>query len=510
MAMKERVTPTGDPPGWRAEQDLIAALHELGREADDIRESLRGVNDIVYGGKIEHALAVTGKLLAMHLPEPNQRVVHALLVLYRAIRNLRPPPEDEALETRTETRKTIRAGVGRLRMALDEAWDAAKRAYPGAEPIPLIRKRIAAQADKEQVAAFLTELDAFQAAVNDVAREEDTASDFAQQGKLVTFYVRDMTFEIDLARLHLTVNETTLDLGALVNTIEAVRDVTDRFRANVTEWVGRVTDGLVAGTETLSGAVRRLVTGIRALGGMIDDDGGPDGGEPEMVLIQPGSFTMGIPDAESKREKTQDWDRHARPQHRVTIRRPFLLGKYPVTRGEYAEFARETKREWQKPEFDQTDRHPAVNVSFEDAVAYAAWLSKRTGHRYRLPREAEWEYACRAGTEAARYWGERPDRKRANLEGKGTTEVGVYQPNPWGLHDMLGNVWEWVEDAWHETYDGAPADGTAWISDGDPGRRVLRGGSWDIGLGGCRAGYRVWFRTAVRLDVAGFRLARTL
>jgi formylglycine-generating enzyme required for sulfatase activity len=228
-----------------------------------------------------------------------------------------------------------------------------------------------------------------------------------------------------------------------------------------------------------------------------------------MVFIQPGTFTMGVSQVESKREKTEDWDEHARPQHEVAIRHAFLLGKYPVTRGEYAEFARETNREWQPPDFEQTDRHPAVNVSFEDAVAYAAWLSRRTGRRYRLPSEAEWEYACRAGTKTARYWGDKPDRKRANVESRGTSEVEAYSPNPWGLHDMLGNVWEWIEDIWHENYAGAPDDGAAWIRDGDPGRRVLRGGSWNNNPRNSRAGNRDRNDTGNRNNNAHFRLAST-
>jgi formylglycine-generating enzyme required for sulfatase activity len=505
---------------------LIVSLHELGREAGDIRDFLRGVNDVAYGGKVDHALRVTTKLLAVHLPEPNDRVVHALQVLYRAVRNLRPPPVDEELEERTETRKKLWRAVGGLRMALDDTWEVAKRAYPGGEPIPVQRKNITSRASKAQVTAFLAELDAFQAVVDEVAGEEKTASTFAQQGELVTFYVRDMTFEIDVARLHLTVNNTSLDFGALVNTIEEVRDVTDRFRSTVTEWVGRVADGLVNGTETLAASVRRLVAGVRALGGMIDDgdpddgdpdDGDPDDGDPddgdsddggpEMVVIPKGSFIMGIPESESKR-LGESRDKDARPRHRVTFRRPFLLGKFPVTRGEYAEFARQTHRPLRPPRARQTDRHPVVNVSFADAIAYAEWLSKQTGRSYRLPGEAEWEYACRAGTETARPWGDETNRKLANFGVKVTTEVDAYPPNPWGLHDMLGNTWEWVQDTWHENYVGAPVDGAPWI--GDASIRVQRGGSQGNVVSLIRSGVRVGWDARTQSVTLGFRLARDL
>ena len=121
-----------------------------------------------------------------------------------------------------------------------------------------------------------------------------------------------------------------------------------------------------------------------------------------------------------------------------------------------------------------------INVSWDDAQAYVAWLSKETGQPYRLLSEAEWEYAARAGTTTRYSWGDDPPTpEQANFGrnvGK-TTEVGTYPPNPWGLHDMHGNVWEWVEDCWNESYQGAPSDGSAWTS-GDCSRRVLRGGSW--------------------------------
>jgi formylglycine-generating enzyme required for sulfatase activity len=154
-----------------------------------------------------------------------------------------------------------------------------------------------------------------------------------------------------------------------------------------------------------------------------------------------------------------------------------------------------------------------VCVSWENAKAYVAWLSQETGQPYRLLSEAEWEYACRAGTTTRYWWGDDPPTpEQANFgrNVRGTTEVGTYPANPWGLHDMHGNVWDWVEDCWNESYQGAPSDGSAWMS-GDCSRRVLRGGSWTYGG---RAVLRSAFRGRSFADFRsfnrGFRVARTL
>ena len=228
---------------------------------------------------------------------------------------------------------------------------------------------------------------------------------------------------------------------------------------------------------------------------------------PEMVPIRPGSFTMGISKAETKAEGWE-LDNHARPQHKVAIQHAFLLGKYPVTVGEYAEFTQAIGRKTEPPDFPQNDRHPAVNVSFADAMAYCQWLSDRTGLDYRLPSEAEWEYACRAGTQTARWWGNKLDPKMADFNRQGTTEVDAHRANQWGLYDMLGNVWEWCADPWHDDYEQAPTDGSAWTTGGSNEFRVVRGGSWYGGDGDDRSGYRGRCDEAPRPWV-GFRLSST-
>ena len=152
---------------------------------------------------------------------------------------------------------------------------------------------------------------------------------------------------------------------------------------------------------------------------------------------------------------------------------------------------------------------PVINVSSESAKAYVAWLSKQTGKPYRLLSEAEWEYACRAGTETRYSFGDEITKKDANFHERKTSKVGSYRPNRWGLYDMHGNVWEWVEDCWNGSYKGAPKDGSAWTK-GDCHRRVLRGGSWYYLPGFLRSAVRYWLVTGNRDYDTGFRVARTL
>ena len=264
---------------------------------------------------------------------------------------------------------------------------------------------------------------------------------------------------------------------------------------------------------------------------------------PEMVVVPSGSFEMGAPQSEAGQHFNEG------PVHRVTIGYPIAVGVHEVTRGELARFVSATGhsmgnacwerdgawkersgRHWKSPGFSQTDDHPVVCVSWEDAQAYVRWLSGRTGEDYRLPSEAEWEYVARAGTRTARYWGEGESGQCRYANGTDptalpynsgwtmvdcddghywTAPVGSYEANPFGLHDLLGNVWEWTEDCWNDSYRGAPRDGSAWTS-GDCDRRVLRGGSWDGDPWALRSANRNSIGTGVRIDDAGFRVARML
>ena len=229
-----------------------------------------------------------------------------------------------------------------------------------------------------------------------------------------------------------------------------------------------------------------------------------------MVVIPAGTFQMGC---ESGRDCFDD----ERPVHTVTISRPFALSKHEVTFDEYDRFAVATGRSRPDDEGWGRGRRPVMRVSWNDVQEYVAWLSSETGSQYRLPSEAEWEYAARAGTTTAYSWGNDVGNNRANCDGCGsqwddemTAPVGSFGANAWGLLDMRGNVGEWVQDCWHESYSGAPADGSAWTVGGDCSVRVLRGGSWFNGPRNLRAANRSWLGAGGRFDNFGFRVARTL
>ena len=231
------------------------------------------------------------------------------------------------------------------------------------------------------------------------------------------------------------------------------------------------------------------------------------------VFIRGGSFLMGSPEDEQGR-----YDDYEGPQRWVKVP-DFYMARYPVTHGEYKRFAEamgdSIDYEWHDPGFKQDDDHPMVNVSWDDAQSYIEWLNRETGLVHRLPSEAEWEYACRAGTSTRFWWGDDLSGKIALVcanfghNNKGTTAVGSFKPNPWGLYDMSGNVWEWTQDCWHNSYEGAPSDGSAWLA-GDRSERVLRGGSWNFDPDYLRSADRNGNTTVNRYFNSGFRLARTL
>lgn len=258
-------------------------------------------------------------------------------------------------------------------------------------------------------------------------------------------------------------------------------------------------------------------------------------GCPEMVLVPSGRFTMGSPAGEEGRFNSEG------PQRAVTIANPFAVGKFALTRAEFEVFVKaathpmsescytmsgtelkEAKgKSFRDPGFAQADNHPAVCVSWDDAKAYVAWLSKTTGKAYRLLTEAEREYVARAGTTTPYPWGASIAPEHANYDSrngsgggngewrKKTVAVDSFKPNAFGLYQTHGNVFEWTEDCWNATYQGAPTDGSAWVT-GECGRRVLKGGSW-FGTGKfVRSAGRVWNYTGVRTSLNGLRVARTL
>ena len=233
---------------------------------------------------------------------------------------------------------------------------------------------------------------------------------------------------------------------------------------------------------------------------------------PEMVVVPEGSYTMGSPLDEPGR-----WNDEG-PRHRVTIGRPFAVGRYEVTFAEW-DACRRAGGCTHTPRDEGWGRgtRPAIDVSWKDAQEYVGWLSERTGEPYRLLSESEWEYAARADTNSPYYWGAEAGQGRANCgrcggrwDGEKTAPAGSFPPNGFGLFDMSGNVWEWVEDCGHRDYTGAPSDGSAWLKPGDCRLRMLRGGAWDDAVARVRSAIRYWEFADTRREVIGFRVARTL
>jgi len=279
---------------------------------------------------------------------------------------------------------------------------------------------------------------------------------------------------------------------------------------------------------------------------------------PLMVTVPDGSFSMGsspsdISSAISEGAPAKDIQDET-PQLDVTVKQ-FAMSVTEVTRDQFDAFVRATghqaggpcwvyskaeykyvesnANDWRDPGFSQGGNHPVVCVNWNDAKAYVRWLSQKTGKNYRLPTEAEWEYAARAGTATPRYWGggnssacrnaNVSDRTRASAHDLDTGPTSIFQctdgyvytapvaqlqANAFGLNDMLGNVWEWTEDCYNTSYNGAPTTGSAWLT-GDCSLRVTRGGSWGSVPGGVRAAVRLRVTAAVRLVTLGFRVSRT-
>ena len=262
---------------------------------------------------------------------------------------------------------------------------------------------------------------------------------------------------------------------------------------------------------------------------------------PTVMVVPAGSFSMGSPVGEAGRYDNEG------PIHPVSIPETLGIGVYEVTRGQFREFVEDSGHEagnacwtyegrrwreragrnWRFPGYAQTEQHPVVCVNWDDARRYVDWLSLKTGQQYRLPTESEWEYAARAGTKTTYFWGDGVDDDsmqcrfangadlRTDLFWRAgcddgheyTAAVGSYLPNPFGLHDMLGNVWEWTQDCWSDDYSEAPADGSAYeIRECE--LRVLRGGSRYVSAEGIRPAHRLRFDPSSRNQNTGLRVAR--
>ena len=230
-----------------------------------------------------------------------------------------------------------------------------------------------------------------------------------------------------------------------------------------------------------------------------------------MVVIPAGGFQMGSPSSEKDRDGDEG------PQRLVTFKQSFSMGKYEVTLEEYDVFAETPNRSRPSDNGWGRGKRPVINVSWYDAKAYVKWLSERTGKSYRLPSESEWEYGTRAGTTTRYWWGKEIGSNRANCNGCGSrwdykqpAIVGSFASNPFGLHDLHGNVWEWVEDCSHQNYKSAPTDGSPWVEGRECSPRVLRGGSWFDIPENLRSASRYNNHPSVRNNFTGFRVARDL
>jgi formylglycine-generating enzyme required for sulfatase activity len=231
-------------------------------------------------------------------------------------------------------------------------------------------------------------------------------------------------------------------------------------------------------------------------------------GCPLMVVVSPGKFVMGS----SERELDHRGSEY--PQHEVEIAKSFAVSKFEVTFEQWDACVAASACVRATDAWGRGDM-PVINVSWGDVQQYVGWLSHLTGKEYRLPTEAEWEYAARAGSDTRFSWGNEIGAGNANCGECGgtpilrTAPVGSFKPNAFGLHDVHGNVWEWLEDIWNENFQGAPADGSAWLK-GDPNYRVIRGGSWHNEGELIRSAVRFQRHRLVRFDTLGFRVARTM
>jgi len=273
-----------------------------------------------------------------------------------------------------------------------------------------------------------------------------------------------------------------------------------------------------------------------------DKIGLPSGAKAiEMALIPAGNFEMGTPASEKQialesaakyglsRETVEKWLDASTPTRKINFAQSFYVSRYAVTQAQwFAVMGTDYDKDGFKKRFGEldnkfkADNRPMVVVNWNDAKAYCVKLSEKTGRNYRLPTDSEWEYSCRAKTTTPFYFGETITAELVNHDSNYpyakvdknsagyrlvTTDVGSFPPNEWGLYDMHGNVWEWCEDVWHENYNGAPTDGSAWLSGGKQTQRLLRGGSWSSSAVACRSAIRDWYIISDRYDTIGFRVA---
>ena len=536
------MTSTASVPLDPRQANLVKELAAVRKSLSDFRQALRPVNDEVLNDVFREVLDSAERIVEEHAQQPGEYVADDIANLRSLFARRNIPREDPDLG-KLLSLTALRSARGALLADFDSILNEARSlGLVPSDPRSNLPANIEIErAGREgQLAALEQRLHKvehlLETKIAPEGRRDEGRS--LQQIGLINFYVEAMKIELMLAMLE-TKARDLVDLAGLWRSIEAMGELTADFVATVQGLREKVTNTLKRATQALWPSVRRVVGGLKTMVASVRREArgnAPRGyvahdrfrdfdTAPEMIVVPAGEFVTGSPDAEG--------DDNERPQHKVTIKNVFAVGIAPVTRGEFAAFISATdhtiqagayartdqgwkndpSKSWRDPGFRQQDDHPVVCVNWRDAQAYVAWLRERSGGKaYRLLSEADWEYCCRAGTASAYSAGESITPEQANFgeNAKGTTSVFRFPPNPWGLRDMHGNVWEWCEDNWHENYKGnPPTDGSVWRG-GDASLRVLRGGSWISDPRDLRSANRVWLRPRDRYSDVGFRVARTL
>lgn len=529
---------------------LIEAIDEKIKEAREVALQVPDRLENIPLHEIETALSFAEKALRADVVGLRGDVAAAYARLWR---HRFPREENQRLfSALADLRDTL--------MELEQAAAAAE--YPASEatispPSQHLVPRQSIAPELDTLEQRLTELDV---KLQELAIRGHEAGSSSFQVAIIESIVIDAGTKSEMARE--LAAETQVDIKGLAHVVEGIGRIVEAFQMTVAPVRARVSGivkGIARGLSSAASGVMRagLLVFRKALGKQYPDsssivflvrdcdqfreerrvpgagvpfqdrwieDGKPLCG-PEMVVVPSGKFIMGSPDDEPGRSNRES------PQHEVKLPRPFAIGRCAVTRGQFSVFVAATRyvanASWRAPGFLQDDSHPVVCVSWNDAHAYLAWLSKASGTVYRLPSEAEWEYACRAGTVTPFWWGPSITPERANYDGNYSFEGGgiqgefrgqtmparSFEANPWGLYQVHGNVWEWCDDPWHDRYadkpDSVKAVGGAWTIKGGSDR-VLRGGSWNSDPRVLRSAYRNRFGPDNRDDYLGFRVARTI
>jgi formylglycine-generating enzyme required for sulfatase activity len=530
-------------PRQRARDALVESLRRLGPEIEKIGRDAESINQeeyVSYKERLSLTLTAIDDLRAAHLPSPRRRVVHALELIFLTLDDAYFPLEEIVPDDRDWAHEFLLNSLGRLQIALRRASVCARAVFEGLPAIsggPTIMDTTQAVI---AVSNMVTSLDRFAQAVRAVEREETGIPRFERQDDLIRLFALDMRLEIDVAhaiiRIDARTNSAVLNLPALVNIIAAARDADSDFQASVLGWFDQITDGLKTASRNVSIQVQSLLTGLEALGGMIDtaepdETGTPPGPHPDtswaddfgrdrfgfwasftvtatngrsatqrLRWIPPGEFMMGSPKDETGRLPNEG------PQRRIVIARGFWMFDTPCTEKLW-EVVMEPLHRARGPEF------PIAEVTWNDTQGFVARLNgMRPGLGIGLPSEAWWEYACRAGSTGATF--ARPHQVLGDIawyeanSGGQVHPVAGKAPNDWGLYDMLGNVWEWCADAWGDL-DSIPSDGSPRAGGSSAPRRVIRGGSWNGDARNVRTAFRFWNEPGVRIVFRGFRCTRS-